>query len=378
MAELPKIVVQKLRGIDAGTSAHPEPDLLNAFVERALTPPEREQVMQHLASCGDCREVLALAFPPRSEANVSAPVAASPWLSWPVLRWGALAACIVVVFAAVSLRNRSTTGRTHLVQQNEVSRYERAENPATAAEPSRKRTENAKTSQPFDVAQNTPPAPLELKKKEAVAGVAQPAALDKTLRAAPVLAADNKVQGAGGQAAGVMSASGAPATEARDDLVPGRAKDVAPVPATSEVAAQAGTNMAAKAQIAVSAAEDRNAPSALRTRVVPRWTLSADGTLQRSQDGGRSWQTIPVPSQATFRALASNGFDIWIGGTRGSLFHSADGGQNWIPIQPAANGETLSDDIIGVEFTDLSHGAVTTSSSETWVTADAGRSWQKQ
>ncbi len=42
------------------------------------------------------------------------------------------------------------------------------------------------------------------------------------------------------------------------------------------------------------------------------------------------------------------------------------------------NGDALSDDIIGVEFTDIQHGKLTTSGGEIWMTADAGQTWQRQ
>ena len=110
----------------------------------------------------------------------------------------------------------------------------------------------------------------------------------------------------------------------------------------------------------------------------PRWTLSADGTLQRSLDSGRTWQTIPVAGQTGFRALAADGLEIWVGGAKGVLYHSSDAGQQWTQVQPAANGEVLTGDIIGVEFIEKMHGTVTTSGQQKWVTTDAGQSWQKQ
>ncbi|MFZ0804454.1 MAG: YCF48-related protein, partial [Terriglobales bacterium] len=106
--------------------------------------------------------------------------------------------------------------------------------------------------------------------------------------------------------------------------------------------------------------------------------LTSDGTLQRSLDFGRSWQTIPVASQASFRALAASGKDIWVGGTKGALYHSTDAGQNWVQVQPVAAGQALTDDLIGVEFPDAMHGKVTTSAKETWTTEDGGQSWNKQ
>ena len=40
---------------------HPDAGSLNAFAEQALTPPEREQVLAHMATCGRCRQVVYLA-----------------------------------------------------------------------------------------------------------------------------------------------------------------------------------------------------------------------------------------------------------------------------------------------------------------------------
>jgi photosystem II stability/assembly factor-like uncharacterized protein len=76
--------------------------------------------------------------------------------------------------------------------------------------------------------------------------------------------------------------------------------------------------------------------------------------------------------------LAANGLDIWVGGTKGALYHSSDAGQHWMQVRPFANGEVLTADIIGVEFTDPQHGTLTTSAKESWVTDDAGQSWQKK
>jgi photosystem II stability/assembly factor-like uncharacterized protein len=67
-----------------------------------------------------------------------------------------------------------------------------------------------------------------------------------------------------------------------------------------------------------------------------------------------------------------------VGGSGGTLFHSSDAGQHWTQVQPVVNGGALTADIIGVEFTDLLHGTVTTSSKETWITDDAGQNWRKK
>jgi photosystem II stability/assembly factor-like uncharacterized protein len=110
--------------------------------------------------------------------------------------------------------------------------------------------------------------------------------------------------------------------------------------------------------------------------MVPRWTLSSDGTLQRSLDAGKTWATIPVAGNSVFRALAAVGANIWVGGSGGSLYRSTDAGEHWLRVKPATGGKMLTTDIIGVEFTDANHGKLTTADEQIWITADAGQTWQ--
>src|SRR5260370_7647290 len=103
MTEVPKIVYDRLRAA-LPEQAHPDADLLTAFAEQALSATERDGLLQHLALCGDCREVVAVALPPADIAaapivtdtdglrtTVSKPRAphklsfASPTLPWPAL-----------------------------------------------------------------------------------------------------------------------------------------------------------------------------------------------------------------------------------------------------------------------------------------------------
>src|ERR1051326_4587131 len=81
---------------------HPDADLLSAFTEHLLSGQERERVLTHLAACAACREVVSLALPQEAEV-VEAGAPAGSWFRWPVLRWTALAATVIVVGAAVSV-----------------------------------------------------------------------------------------------------------------------------------------------------------------------------------------------------------------------------------------------------------------------------------
>jgi hypothetical protein len=113
-------------------------------------------------------------------------------------------------------------------------------------------------------------------------------------------------------------------------------------------------------------------------RPAPRWTLSAEGALERSYDSGRTWETIPVGNGAAFRAFSVIGADLWVGGAKGALYHSSDSADHWTQVTPTVDGAALSIDITRIEFTDLQHGKITTTTDETWITSDAGQTWQKR
>jgi hypothetical protein len=115
MPEVPKIVPQRLKA-GARSEVHPDPDVLAAFLEQALSAPERDGVLAHVASCGDCREIVAMSLPPVEsvvEKQTEAEVVASSrptrrnrrLFTWPNLSWAGLAAGIVFAVAVLSMRN---------------------------------------------------------------------------------------------------------------------------------------------------------------------------------------------------------------------------------------------------------------------------------
>src|SRR5271169_2083219 len=82
MTEVPKIVPDRLRTAQLKRAlaeptgpqrAHPDADVLTAFAEQALSATERDGVLEHLACCGDCRELIALAL--AAADIVAAPIA---------------------------------------------------------------------------------------------------------------------------------------------------------------------------------------------------------------------------------------------------------------------------------------------------------------
>jgi Photosynthesis system II assembly factor YCF48/Putative zinc-finger len=314
---------------------HPEPNLLNAFVEQSLSERERLQVLQHLSQCVNCREVVALST---AQLDVAGAVSLAParagWLAWPGLRWVAAVACIVVVGAAITIHQRRESAPDSPMQ--------------------------ASVSIPAIVDKATPPQSADL-------------------NPAPVQAAEQRPSR---KASGNHRAADAAPFELADartaspfaEVVPGRAKDAVAGPQGAEQAV--GGPTANNGETAVSGTFF---PDDLATaNLAPRWSLSWDGILQRSLDSGRTWQTVPVATHLILRALAANGLDIWVGGKAGALFHSSDAGQHWAQVLPIANGQAFVGDIVGVEFSDGLHGKLTSSNREIWITSDAGQTWQKQ
>jgi len=109
------------------------------------------------------------------------------------------------------------------------------------------------------------------------------------------------------------------------------------------------------------------------------WTLSPEGAVQRSGDGGKTWQAVLIASgSAPFRSLSAVGANIWVGGKAGALYHSSDFGQNWARFAPVAGNKKLDRDIVSVDFSDARSGTVNTANGEVWTTSDGGQTWQRK
>lgn len=124
MSEIPKFVQSRLsRPVP---TSHPDADVLTAFVERALPESERTKVLEHLAGCADCRDVVVLAQPePAGPTQTVLVPHKRGLLRWPVMRWVAVAACLVIG-AAVSLQVLNAPRLAHMSVEN------RAEAPPVA------------------------------------------------------------------------------------------------------------------------------------------------------------------------------------------------------------------------------------------------------
>ncbi|MGB6688045.1 MAG: zf-HC2 domain-containing protein [Terracidiphilus sp.] len=95
---------------------HPDAESLNGFVERQLPEAERAQVIEHLASCGRCRQIVYLVQDAAPAAEQRVPAVAGeredagrkPWRCGGGFAWATAAACAALAIFAVFVPMRKT------------------------------------------------------------------------------------------------------------------------------------------------------------------------------------------------------------------------------------------------------------------------------
>jgi hypothetical protein len=446
MDQLPKLVRDRLQQTSKDRSAstmgeHPDSDLLTAFVERSLSDRERNQVAGHLFQCRECRDGVAVAAP---EVTAASPAprglhGPQPWFRWPALRWGALAASLVIVGAAVMIGTRTNRETASVVTfpapteesspQPPAADKAMSEVPGSDKNLETKREPNrtlARSEQPRKKVMTAQPRQQQPGAMGGVIGAGIGSGIGGGVgaaasSAAPIAndrkASSDELQKFASKDMPANSAAGQRVNGLK--IIPpaapptppeGGTDQLARTPTSSEtvigsksVTLRAASPMAQSGAVARAKANEHtkdevattspapayanrdlsetsaSAPAGLMPDLkLPKWSLSQDGLPQRSFDSGKSWEKIPIEKKNGFRALSANGMDIWVGGPTGLLYHSTDIGLHWTRVIPVVNAATLSADIVRIEFADAVHGKVMTSTGETWTTSDQGKTWARQ
>jgi Photosynthesis system II assembly factor YCF48/Putative zinc-finger len=418
MQKIPQIVSERLKA-GAAVSGHPDAELLTAFAEHSLSERERARILGHLADCGDCREIVALALPAMESgeyAYLPHRRSSFTWrgFTWPALRWGfATAGAAVIVFGIVEFEHHRPTNSAMVAKQ-------------VAAAPVTTQLQNQAAS---ETASAVPAPPQQL--------ISDDSTTKKVTRqiAEGESRLHRKLNPAQPQSAPPASTALALMAKSPATPVPPASQMVAVQVQNQTVDVESANAQAAPAPVPNSFVDQslsyntgpmsRAKPASIQPvqsgvagtmlASAPRWSITAVGGLQRSLDQGKSWQDISVDASALpstsstgaaiggpikttvakqnavhaeafklaaahvfFRTVAAAGNEVWAGGSSAALFHSLDGGEHWTRVLPSFSGAMLSGDVTSVEFPDPQHGTVTTSTPEIWVTTDDGQTWQKQ
>ena len=414
MTGLPQSARNRLAAQQQAASTHPDADMLNAFMEDALTPGERSSVLDHLARCATCREVVTISGSLPDEATLvpapAAPVRKRLW-NWGTVRWAAPAVAVVVIGAAVLLRlgtgnvERLPTRPVHEEIQQKPPAIEEREtlrdaSPQKPAPPSKKegalnagRVENKVKPDSRDYDDFA-------KQRESLAGKDERKNAASTDQIAPMggaLASQSRVlvdklepsaKPAQTRAETAAAPPPQPARQAQELSSSETIKvDSAAVATTNEVVADSKETDRRKSVVARAAAPSPcsdgtfpagNASNSYRyeqsistPKIVVGWRVS-QGRLMKTYDRN-AWNNVVFPEASEITTYSAVGPHVWAGGKKGQLYHSIDSGETWSRVllgTPASQ-----EDIRGIEFKDINSGTITTATGTTWKTTDAGRTW---
>ena len=395
--------------------AHPSADLLNAYVEHALTAEETSRVLSHLSCCDECREIVFVASAAMEDEPAVALIAAAPTpqatsarraSATPAMmpaqakaegekarriwwKWAAPIAAVVLVAAAAFLNRDRLPG--HLAPPNremaEVKQQPVAPPPAetdvgpeapipqldgkTAARlPANKTTPNSESE--YRAAGNLPAQPTPTVKKDQAShqNVEQPA---------PALASS------GAQMAGSLRAPKS-ALVAQESQAQSSVTAAAPPPVSADTAPNTIAAAIAKhpqglfkSQFAANKAAENGAESTAPAQAAQRvlekrayWRINPNGQLEHALTPG-DWKRVLASEPVNFRAVTIVDGNVWAGGDGGALFHSSDGGEHWNKV---ALGETAA--ITTIHFDTAQQGSLTTEAGAVWTTTDGGHTWSRQ
>jgi len=384
-----KLLRQGLVQNTSGTSACPDPQQLAAYYERSVGAAEMTRFEMHLSNCGNCRERLAAMV----RADESAPAATSreeahgnAWLwNW---RWLAPAAAVLAISIFWLARRPATirpaTNKT-IEQQPLVAMSQPVQPPAPPLEPQSRvldrvrpspaelrnqTTANAKKSvgAENDAAQN------ESKKEMALGAGAQGNASSSQNQAAALSSEGQAVVAPVAPPASTQTlpSTASPGQGEVGGIVGGNPSSVAgqqqsPPPITPELVTGYST---AKTTASLRSAYQRTVEIRSPDPQV-LWRVNGGGNLERSTDGGITWQNQqPAPDARLLTGVALSSRICWVAGRNGIILLTRDGA-NWATIPPPAHA-----DLIGISARDDSGAIVTTADGRKFVTHDAGKNWQ--
>jgi len=305
MTKIPEFLRSHLALRQSQSGEHPSAGLLAEFVEQTLPARERADLLEHLARCPECREILAAASIPG--------VSKAPqvvWWKWRLAAATAAACLVAALFWLPGSFQDSSRNTTPLAPAAPSAPKE--EPKAAEAKSSVVAKKQAARKQIDSQPEAKLPAPPQL-------AIAQPEKNPAIEIERPNMMFQSRLRASGARAL------------ARTALRPDRGNS--------------------------------------------RWNL--DGALRKSDDGGKTWRTVPVDDRVRLFALSAAGSNVWVGGANGALFHSVDDGLEWKPVFIADDNGRLTETITRIEARDENWVKLTTRSG-VWLTTDGGAHWRRE
>lgn len=348
---------------------HPDADQINAFVEHALPAHEREQMLDHLSACAECRAVVALSLPSAEEPLLPAvvPIHRRWWSGWN-LAWTVAAAVAALAFFVVTFHRSVVAPNTSPPSQSAQSHAPAPpvatapsgvapgrSNEGPAAHPERDETgtpgHNAAVSKQQSPArtlagQDAAPSPINGRNVQALEPLAQSSLILQGGASAQNASGTGSGAGFGaapaagaGYSAGAnasFGAAGGIAGPAADQLRAAQAASPArPVPAPHVL------NQASETVAVTSAAR-------------PIETQPPDmGNLEIASPQA---EVIPLkhrlPSKLAVLSVAAQGRLMVAIDTRNAVFVSKDSGGHWNAVHPQWEGRAVTAMLVGFPIVD--------------------------
>ncbi len=337
---------------------HPDAEMLSAFAGQALNAKERGEVLEHLAVCGRCRQVVALA----SEAASAEVAAAQParvrprvwWTSWgfALVPAAALAAAAVVV---INVHERNVERSAEVAKLEQQRAAEKAPMPPqVASQP------HVQAAPPAAASPATKAAPTERPDEAQRMPIAEP----EETAAAPapeavhglVSAREEAAAPPGAESHGSMGEAFAPAETLADNKTRAEIavyEEERKKETEREMEARDKRLFAAKAPTKASLHGSENgAPgsseqvvvSAQQLETQPAPAVSA-GSLTKFRSGAFSGVRAPnpvhLPSGLPTISIAHSGERIIAVDKAGALFLSEDSGATWEPVTKQWTGRAV-------------------------------------
>lgn len=215
MPELSNLLRHGLSQAQNGTSAHPDADIITAYIEQSLPTAERQTVVAHLAMCEPCREIVVLSQPELAEAAVQTVLQPAPVSGWrrlftPAFGIASAVAAMAIIAVAMLQLPHSANQQSASNQQAKVT--------APAAQPVNQ------PEQPKAADQNSTPQIAE-RKEEAAASPSAASLSSAGKSYAPAVELDQK------RSAATDQLNVAQAHQRRDEVVNVATANLVAVPA---------------------------------------------------------------------------------------------------------------------------------------------------